>query len=59
MNGIIDAEKIELELELDLLRQRINDLEVKLQGAQFLIEHDYRELKSMQIDLDDMYVRVF
>ncbi|HXY87141.1 MAG TPA: hypothetical protein VEG44_01735 [Candidatus Acidoferrales bacterium] len=58
-NDIIDAEKLALELEIDSLNRRIEDLEVKLRGALFMIEMDYRGMKGLQRDIDDMYMRVF
>ena len=58
-DDIIDAERMELEFEIDALNRRVDDLGLKLRSALFMIEVDYREMKGLQRDIDDMYVRVF
>jgi hypothetical protein len=58
-NIIIDAERRELELTIIELGERIADLETKLTGALSNIDYNYREMKGLERDIDEIYRRVF
>lgn len=58
-DSIIDAEKREMELEIASLNKRLDALELQLKGALFSIDADYREMKGLERDIDELYVRVF
>lgn len=57
--GIIDAEQRALELEIDSLNRRLENLELKLRSTLFMVDEDYREIQGMRRDIDDLYVKVF
>lgn len=57
--GIIDAEQRALELEIDSLNRRLENLELKLRSTLFMVDEDYREIQGMRRNIDDLYVKVF
>ena len=50
-----DVERRErFKFEIASLNKRLDEIEVKLRGALCMIEMDYREMKGLERDIDDM-----